>query len=270
MSHKEAFFIASVSCVLLGTNPQGFWVPEPFLYNPTRVPQTMARLLLAMLWSHRTFYLEDIGCIQKRFLVLAPQSSLVCPCVGKGREEPVFSAQHSLHQLRDTDQEPTVCQALSLFLWSQIWNKSLLCARLFPYSSAHRCETRAYCVPGTFSIPQFTDMNHAPTVGQALSLSFHVLLSISLSVTVTMGSSGMVMNKSGNLVIRCCSLDLKHPPWGEQGSHQARENHQKLYRLRKSMKHTRLSRPCPRLDKHTLHGMIELQLLSSPIDKDFI
>lgn len=169
MSHKEAFFIASVSCVLLGTSPQGFWVPEPFLYNPTRVPQTMARLLLATLWSHRTFYLVDIGCIQKRFLILAPQSSLVCPRVGKRREEPVFSAQHSLHQLRDTDQEPTVCQALSLFLWSQIWNKSLLCARQFPYSSVHRCETRAYCMPGTFSIPLLTDMKQEPTVCQALS-----------------------------------------------------------------------------------------------------
>lgn len=153
--------------------------------------------------------------------------------------------------ITDMKQEPTVCQAISLFFCSQMWNKSLLCARHFLHSSIHRHESRTYC-------------------GPALSLSFHVLLSISLSVTVTMGSSGMVMNKSGNLVIRCCSLDLKHPPWGEQGSHQARENHQKLYRLRKSMKHTRLSRPCPRLDKHALHGMIELQLLSSPIDKDFI
>lgn len=36
MSHKEAFFIASESCILLGMSPPGFWVPEPFLCNPTR------------------------------------------------------------------------------------------------------------------------------------------------------------------------------------------------------------------------------------------
>ena len=74
MSHKEAFFISSVSCILIGMSPQSGWVPKSFICDSLG-SRTGPRLLLVKFWSNSTSFVSYLALFQKRFVGSQPQSA---------------------------------------------------------------------------------------------------------------------------------------------------------------------------------------------------
>lgn len=80
MSHKEAFFISSVSFILIGMSPQNGWVPKSFICDSLG-SRTGPRLLLVKFWSNSTSFVSYLALFQKTVpRITAPEYGPMSVC----------------------------------------------------------------------------------------------------------------------------------------------------------------------------------------------
>lgn len=107
MSHKEAFFISSASCILIGTRPQSCWVPKSCICNSLGSCTDKANAVVSEASEQQHLICLLLALVQRKIpRITAPECAHVAlrarawaggKVPGEKRGELLSSRKYSLH-----------------------------------------------------------------------------------------------------------------------------------------------------------------------------
>lgn len=115
MSHKEAFFISSASCILIGTRPQSCWVPKSCICNSLGSCTDKAKAVVSEASEQQHLICSLLALVQRKIpRITAPECAHVAlrACAWAGGKVPgvekrraallskVFTAQSSTYLVK--------------------------------------------------------------------------------------------------------------------------------------------------------------------------